>query len=447
MGGTSWHKWRAITMLILGMSAILHPATSSPASAVANTVSRSASPEPDAATTWHNIAVQMLVTATPARPTPIPFVDMAVVQIAVHDAVQAIERRFNPYHVTFPRGTSGSPEAAAAKAAHDVLVAIVPGQAAALAAHYRLYFASHSLAENDPGVAIGASAAAGILALRANDGRVPNPLPPPYTGGTAPGQWRPTPSLLPGAPPSLAPMASPWLGSVPPFTLRSAEQFRADPPPALTSAQYTRDFYEVKALGALTGSSRTPEQTQLATFFGGNLLIMYHQTLRDVAAWQTDSIGDNARLLALGSLAIADAVIGAWDSKLKYPFWRPITGIREGENDGNPETQGDPSWQPFINTPNYPETASGANNIAAALTGILELYFGTDQMSFTVVSTNPNAAPNRRTYTRLSDLCRDTINVRIYQGVHFRTTDEASERQGKQVAAWVFGHVLRPINE
>ena len=340
---------------------------------------------------------------------------------------------------------TGSPEAAAAKAAHDVLVAILPGQAAVLDTTYHSYFASHGLAEDDPGVNIGAAAAAGILALRANDGRLPSPLPPPYTGGTEPGQWRPTPSLLPGPPPSLAPMASAWLATVPPFTLQSADQFRAGPPPALSSNQYVKDYYEVKALGSLTNSRRTPEQTRLASFFAGNLLIMYNQTLRDVAAWNTDNIGDNARLLALGTLAIADAFITSWDSKRQYPYWRPITAIREGENDGNPRTQGDPAWQPLLNTPNYPEPSSGANNLAGALTRMLELYFGTDRMSFTVVSTNPNATPNTRTYRRFSDLSWDTVDVRVYQGLHFRTADEVGRKQGRQVADWVFAHALLPI--
>jgi hypothetical protein len=430
-----WRTLRAIAVLLLVTSAVLSSATSM----------RAASPDPDAATAWHNIAVQALVAANPARPGPIPFLDLAVVQVAVHDAVQASDRRFTPFHVTFPSGAFGSPEAAAAKAAHDVLVAILPSQAASLDTHYHNYLTGHGLAEDDPGVNIGAVAAAGILALRATDGRLPNPLPPPFTGGSAPGQWRPTPSLLPGPPPSLAPMATSWLGTVPPFTLKSGDQFRADPPPPLSSEQYTKEYNEVKALGALTNGMRTPEQTQLATFFASNFFVLYNQTLRDVAAWNTDTIADNARLLALGTLAIADSFIVSWDSKSYYPSWRPITAIREGENDGNPQTEGDPAWQPFLNTPNYPDHASGANSAACALTRMLELYFGTDQMSFTVVSTNPNAAPKTRTYNRFSDLSLDVADVRIYQGIHFRFADEAGRKQGGQVADWVFGHVLQPI--
>ena len=441
----TWRNLRALAVGILVASAILNSASSARAVAATNTSGKAASADPDAATAWHNIAVQTLVAASPPRPTPIPFLDLAVVQVAVHDAVQAIDRRYAPYHVAFPADTSGSPEAAAAKAAHDVLVAILPSQANSLDMAYHNYFTDNGLAESDPGVQVGATAAAGILALRANDGRVPSPAPAPFTGGTAPGQWRPTPSLLPGPPPTLAPMASPLLGTVPPFTLERGDQFRAPPPPALSSDQYVKEYNEVKALGGLADGKRRPDQTQLATFYNVNFFIMFHQTLRDIAAWRTDNIGDNARLLALGALAIADSFIVTWDSKSAYVYWRPVTAINEGENDGNPQTQGDPNWQPFLNTPNYPEYTSGANGAAGALTRMLELYFGTDRMVFTVVSTNANAKPKMRTYTRLSDLASDIVNVRIYQGVHFRSADEVARKQGRQVADWVFGHVLQPI--
>ena len=399
----------------------------------------------DAATDWNAIAVQALVAAGPARPGQILFLDLAIVQAAVHDAVQAIDQRFEPYHVHIA-GASGSPEAAAAKAAHDVLVNILPGQAASLDTTYHEYLAAHYLAEDDPGVAVGQTAAAGILALRANDGRVPNPLPPPFVGGTNPGVWRPTPSFLPGPPPSFAPMAVPWLGAVPPFTLKSGDQFRSKAPPPLSSKRYAQDYDEVKALGARFNSARTPEQTQLASFYTGNLFIVYTQTLRDIAAAQTDNIGDNARLLALGTLAMADALITSWESKSHYVFWRPITAIREGDNDGNSQTAGDATWEPMINTPNYSEYTSGANNAVGALTRSLQLFFGTDDITFTVFSANPLAVPNTRTYQRFSDLAQDTVDVRIYQGIHFRFADEEGRKQGRHVAQWVFGHFLRPID-
>ena len=214
-------------------------------------------------------------------------------------------------------------------------------------------------------------------------------------------------------------MATPWLGAVPPFTLKSGDQFRAKAPPPLSSKRYAKDYNEVKAVGARVNSTRTSEQTHLAYFYAGNNFILWNRMLRDVAAAHTQNIGDNARLLALGTLAIADAVITSWDSKLHYVFWRPITAIREGDNDGNAQTAGDPTWEPLLNTPNYPDYTSGANNVVGALTRTLELFFGTDQMTFTVVSQHPLADPKTLTYHRFSDLASDTVDVRIYHGHPF----------------------------
>jgi hypothetical protein len=389
---------------------------------------------------WNAIAVDAIGTADPPRPGPVGFLDMAVVQAAVYDAVQAIVGKYKPYHAEIPEG-SGSPEAAAAKAAHDVLVNILPTKGPSLDNAYRDYLAKKGLAEDDAGVAVGKTAAARILALRANDGRVPNPPPPPFTGDTANGMWRPTISYQPPPPPSGAPMASPWLGAVPCFALQSGDQFRAKPPPALNSQQYTTDYNEVKALGAQSNSGRTPEQTELAYFYAGNNFILWHRTLRDIAATHIKENGDSARLLALANLAMADAVITAWDSKRHYVFWRPVTAIQEGENDGNAATTGDPSWQPFLNTPPYPEYSSGANNVTAALTRTLGLFFGKDDMSFTVTSEHPKAAQKTRNYGRFSDMLSDMVNVRIYHGIHFRFADEAAAEQGAKVADWVFAHV------
>src|SRR5439155_25973034 len=251
------------------------PVTTALAVMLAGTTRSSA----DAVIDWNAIAEQALATAAPPRPGPVFSLDMAIVQAAVYDAVQAIDRRFQPYHVEIP-GASGSPDAAAARAAHDVLVNISPAQGPALDAAYLASLAKYGLAEDDPGVAVGEAAAAGILALRANDGRVPNPLPPPFIGGTAPGQWRPTPSFQAGPPPSFSPMATPWLGAVPTFTLKGGDQYRPKPPPPLNSKRYAQDHKEVKALGALVGSARTPEQTALAYFYAPITPIFFQRVLR-----------------------------------------------------------------------------------------------------------------------------------------------------------------------
>ena len=408
-----------------------------------------ASASADAVAYWNAIAVQSTlatcpspacVPAIPARPGPTGVLDVAMVQAAVYDAVQAIERRFKPYNVEIP-GASGSPVAATAKAAHDVLVSRFPWQAAFLDMTYHQYLANHFLDENDDGVAVGATAAAGIIALRANDGSFPNPPPPDFLGGTDPGVWRPTP-------PAFAPLLVPWLASVTPFTLKSPSQLRPQPPPALTSPKYTRDYNEVKALGSLNNSSRTFEQTDLAQFWSANYVVLWNKVLRDIANAHVDNIGDSARLFALVDLAFADAGITAWDSKVFYVFWRPITAIQLGDDDGNPRTAGDPTWAPLIFTPPYPDYTSGANNVTGAATRALALFFGTDEMTFEVTTTNTGpTVVDTRTYNRFSDVAEDVVNARIYEGIHFRFADTEARKQGRREAQWAFSHFLRPLDD
>src|SRR5829696_4004812 len=205
----------------------------------------------DVVADWNAIAVQATLTANRSGPSGV--IDVAMVHAAVYDAVQAIEKRYAPYYVEIP-GASGSPVAAAAKAAHDVLVSRFPAQAVSLDTTYQQYLLNNALSENDPGVAVGAKAAAGIIALRACDGSFPSPPPAPFVGSVAIGVWRPTP------PANLA-MAASWLGAVTPFTLTRPSQFRAEPPPALTSREYAKDYNEIKTVGALNNSSRNAGQT------------------------------------------------------------------------------------------------------------------------------------------------------------------------------------------
>jgi hypothetical protein len=403
----------------------------------------------DAVTDWNAITIQTIVSAmvngVPARPGATGLLDSAIVQAAVYDAVVAIDGRFKPYHVQIP-GASGLPAAATAKAAHDVLVNRFPVLSASLDTTYHDYLASHGLAEDDPGVAVGQQAAAGIIALRTNDGSFP-PNPPPFIGSTNIGVWRPTPSYLPGPPAPFSPMLAPWLADVTPFTLTSPEQFRAPQPPDLTSRRYTEAYNEVKALGAFSNSTRTAEQTDLALFWAANYQALWNHVLRDIVDAHVHDIADSARLFALVNLAMADAVITAWDTKLHYVFWRPLTAIQEGDNDGNPDTVGDPTWQPLINNPNYPDYTSGANNVTGAATRALALFLGTDKMSFSVTTTNPAAVQQMRNYARFSDAAADVVKARIYEGIHFRFADVEARKQGRHVAQWVFSHFLRPVDE
>jgi PAP2 superfamily len=389
----------------------------------------------DAVLDWHAIATDTLCRTTPPlRPGPHGFLDLAVVQAAVFDAVQAIGGKYKPYHVQIP-GASGSPEAATAKAAHDVLVNLYPSKAEPLGTVYKEYLAKKGLKEDDPGVAVGQKAAAGIIAFRADDGRVPNPMPPPFTGENAIGVWRSTP-------PANAPMASSWMGTIKGFAIQSGSQFRANPPPALTSEQYAKDYNEIKAVGAKTNSTRTPEQTELADFFNSDhLCLTFQRAPHNVAAANVKNIDDSSRLMMLVTMSISDALIIVWNDKRHFNFWRPITAINEGENDGNPATAGDPAWQPYLNTPPYSDYTSGANAVMAAIARTLINFFGKDDMTFTITSESPAAKQKTRTYNRFSDMMTDVVNVRIYQGIHFRSADVAGREQGEKVADWVFKHV------
>jgi hypothetical protein len=395
----------------------------------------------DAVTDWNEITMTAVAAG---RPGPVGSLDTALVQIAVHDAVQAIERRFEPYHMEV-RGAKGSRSAAVAAAAHDVLVGMYPAQAATLDATYHNYLANNGLTD-DPGLTVGQKVAAGILPLRR---LAPEPLPPPFIGGTDAGVWRPTDSFqgTPPAPASQSPMVAPWMSATDPFTLTSPKRFRPEPPPALSSERYRRDYDEVKALGALLNSSRTPAQTDLAYFYNDNIFAQWNRALRTLSTKHIDRIGDTARLFALANIATADAVIASWDSKKHYAFWRPLTAIREGDNDPNAQTVGDANWQPLVNTPNYPDYTSGANNVTAAMTRTLAMFFGRDRMIFEVTSLAPNVEKKVRHYERFSDAARDVVDARVYLGIHFRFADEAARTQGNRVAEWTFKHFLLPVEE
>ena len=379
------------------------------------------------------------------HPLPVTSVEFAIVQLAIYDAVESIDGRYEPYHTRVP-GAAGSLSAAAAKAGHDTLVGLFPAQSAALDAAYADFLATNGVDPLDPGTAVGAQAAANILALRANDGRFPL-NPPPFRGRTAIGQWRPTPSVLAGPPPTSAPGLTPWLASVRPFTMHSGSQFRVDPPPDLTSQLWADDYNETKTVGSLTSTTRTAEQTEIGYFWADSGPLLWQNALRYIAGTYPHNTGDSARMFALAEAALADAQIACWDSKYFYNFWRPITAVRFGDQDGNPATVVDPNWQPLINTPNFPEYPSGHADVSGAVSHVLRLFFGTDELTFQMTTTNALAPQKTRTFTRFSQAEQEVINARVYVGIHYRNSDTTAGAQGRRVANWVFKHSLRPVDE
>jgi len=353
----------------------------------------------------------------------------------MHDAIQAIQQRFETYSPGITPAT-GSVIAAGAKAARDVLVNRFPAQQATLDAAYSAYLAAHQIAANDPGLAAGAQAAAAIILGRVNDGAYPVPS-PTFFGGTAPGEWRPTVFTPTGEPAS---MSIPWMATVKPFTVMHSNQFFAPAPPRLTSHRYTRDYNEVKAFGRNVDSSRTPEQTAIATFHSGNTVVLWNQTLRALADQYVTNVGDSARMFALVNMAMADAAMTAWQQKIQYNVWRPDTAIQLGDTDGNRTTVGDPTWRPLFPNPNYPDYTSGANSLAGSATEMLRLFFRTDRVNFSMIGPN-----NSRFFTRFSDAAEEVVVARMYMGIHFRFADTAARSSGMRVGRWAYKYFLRSL--
>ena len=390
----------------------------------------------DVVTDWNEITVNA-TSVTPARPGPSNLLDIAAVHLAVYDAVQAYTHDYRPYCNDI-QGASGSPQAAAARAAYDVLKARLTSaeQIAFIDDAYANYLVTHGISPMDAGTQVGSAAASCINAMRAGDGSFPVGY-PPFWGGTSLGQWRPTVVV-----PPIPSMASPWLGSVAPYTIKSPAQFRPGPPPALDSPEYTRDYNEVRSIGASNSTTRTPEQTEIGNFWNLNYQAVLNRMLRDLSTEHVDNISDSSRLFALSSSATADAIIAAWDSKLEYNLWRPITAIHNGELDGNPRTEGDAAWNSLIPNPPYPDYTSGANAVMAASTRAAQLFFGENEM--TVVVKKTPAGPTR-TFDKFTAVRDEVVEARIYGGIHFRFADTAGRKQGEHIAQWTNGHFFKPV--
>jgi len=410
----------------------------------AGTLALAAPAAADVVTDWNELAVQFILAAN-RPPGPFQALDLATVHIAIHDAVQAYQFRFETYAAPVANA-SGSPVAAVATAAHDVLVSrlqipmVNAGLIAQVDVAYANYLSSKGIAPNDAGVAVGAQAALNIIADRADDGAFPA-NPEVFVGGTAPGQWRPTP-------PAFQPMAVPWLADVRPFVQKDREGLlHESPPPDLKSGKYTEEFNEVKLMGRRTNSGRTPEQTTMALFFSANVIPMLSGVLRSVASARLFDIGDSARLFALAYTSASDSALNAWSNKRTYFRWRPSTAILNAADDGNRRTDADAGWLPLIDDPPYPDYTSGANSLGAPVMRTLKNFFGDDTWAFTATTTaleNGQPIP-ARTYRRFSSFADDLVEARILLGIHFRSADEVARRQGKQSADQVYAHAFRPL--
>jgi hypothetical protein len=359
---------------------------------------------------------------------------MAMVHAAIHDAVNSTHQRYEPYAVSLPSTPGASPEAAAATAAYRILLGLFPGQQTMLDFAYSASLLDIPAVPKTAGIALGEFVAAQILALRNVDGSTNIVV---YTPGSDPGDWQPTP-------PAFAPALLPHWGNVIPFTLNSGSQFRTEGPPTLSSNSYAADFNEVKSLGSLDSTTRTPDQTQIAHFWVEGSAAGWNRIARTVAAAEQNTLWENARLFALINLAMADAYIANFETKYHFNFWRPVTAIRAAHTDGNDATAADPAWETLRPTPPIPDYPSAHAAVGAAAARALALFFGTDDLPFTTTS---NTAPGVvRSYEGFSNAAMENALSRIYVGFHFRTACRHGLNQGRQIGQWVFRHFLRPAD-
>jgi hypothetical protein len=385
---------------------------------------------------------------------------LAMVQGAVHDAVNAVNRRYDAYYFEGPADPSASPDAAVAAAAHTVLIGVVssfgtPAQkGTALALVEQAYSASMARVTDGParnkGVAVGRAAGAAMLALRKDDGATRDA---PYTPGMGPGKWRPHPNPSPANPPianpdaarGFAPSAVPGWGNIIPFTLLSPSQFWLPGPPDLTSATYARDFNEVKAVGGKVSTVRTADQTEIARFWfegPGN----WNTIARSVAGTRKLDAWDSARVLALMNFAMADAYIAGFKIRYVYDFWRPVTAIREGDQDGNDATVGDASWDSHQNTPAVSDYPSTQSTFSAAAAVVLASLLGGDAATFTVTSGKPFEGITR-SFTSFSQAARESADSRVYAGIHFRSACEDGLSLGRKVGLRAVALYLQPARK
>ena len=364
---------------------------------------------------------------------------LAMVHLAMHDAVNAAQPRYRPYVYQPPAGAptaSADAAVAASVAAHDVLAALYPGQESLLAAAL-----GSSLLDAGTGAAVeegrrlGAAAAAAMLAARGDDG---SQAEEDWRPGDRPGDYQ----LVPG----FDFIASPHWRSVTPFTMPAPDQFRVPPPPALTSADYAAAFDEVKAVGGeAAGERRTTDQTEYAAYWYEFSDIGWNRIARSVARTRPQDLWDRARTFALLNAVMADAYIAGWDSKLHHDFWRPVTAIRQAADDGNPATAPDPEWTPFLATPpiqDHPSTHSALGSAAAV---VLAHAFDGDRVSFTMAS--PSALPEapERTFRSFHEAARENADSRVRAGLHFRFAIEAGLRLGEQIGQQAVETLLGPV--
>jgi hypothetical protein len=391
---------------------------------------------------WNQIFIDTLIATNTANSSSQRL--GAIVHTAIFDAYNGIEQRYSPMFVRHSAPSGASRRAAIIAAGYTALVGLFPSRKPALDASYAASLAALSEDEEDGGqsrergIAWGTHVALEVLAWRATDGFSTSY--PPFTGGTAVGQWRPTP-------PAFGPMSAQGLAFTNTFVLIGNTQFRPEPPRGLMSPTYTSDFNAVKALGRNTGSARDGEQTALALFWDGNASVHWNQAANQIARANHLSISDSNRLFAVLNIAMADTAFTVWGAKRFYGSvptdvtWRPVTAIPLADADGNPNTVADPAWLPLIITPSHPEYPAGHPSQNGAGATVLLSHFQQEQI-FTLTT----AGQPSRTYTSIPQARSDGNNGRVWGGMHYPSTVEISDGVGQAIANYVNQNSMQPLH-
>ena len=382
----------------------------------------------DAVLDWNELGVAAVLAARQGAPDGARSV--AMMHVAMFNAANAVEPRYTPYRFAARASAGASAEAAVAAAAKAVLVGLFPEQREGLEKAY----ASSLQKIADPrgiqaGAALGEQAGKDCLAMRTGDGVGAVNR---YRPVTAPGVYVPT----------VLPVSYDWR-EVKPWVLKQPSQFRPDPPPALKSALWARDYNEIKELGGKASQKRMPEQTEVARFWTAIGVATWNPVVRALATAKPRTLLDNARLFALVNMAANDAFVAVFDAKYAFQFWRPVTAIRNGDADGNDATAPDPAWLPLIDTPMHPEYPCAHCISAGAVAAVLEAEFGTGRVA-PIAMTSPTAPGVTRRWERIADYATEVDHARIWGGIHYRNSTEVGERMGRGIGRLVVASVLRP---
>ena len=382
------------------------------------------SSDPNAVLYWSQVAES---TISVGRPPASSEVLNGLVHAAIYDAVVSVEGEYEPFAVSIRRSGPTSVDAAVAAAARGVLVVRVPGQASTIEAAYAAFIAGiPDGTRKTNGIRLGRAVAGAYIALRSDDGFdnvVPWVQPPPGPGVFEPIPFNSTPVDI-------------KLKQVRPLSFDDPARFRPDGPNSLTSHAYTMDFNETKALGRVDSTERTPEQTEIALFWTEQAMVFYNRNLRNLAVEHGLDTLETARMLAMVHVSAADSLVGCWEAKFHYLFWRPQTAIQRADTDGNPDTAQDPSWTHLL-LGNHPEYPSGHACFTSAVTRALTDYFGTDRVPWSLTST---VTGTTHSFDRLREIRAEVTWARIYGGLHFRKSMEDGDDLARRTTRYVLQH-------